>query len=51
MASLAPKFWSKDPTSKKIILMLMRDHMTHHRGMLVIYLRENGIKPAGYKGW
>lgn len=51
MAAIAPKFWSKDPTSKKIILMLMRDHMTHHRGMLVIYLRENGMKPAGYRGW
>lgn len=51
LAAIAPKFWSKDPTSKKIILMLMRDHMTHHRGMLVIYLRENGIKPAGYRGW
>lgn len=46
----APKFWSKG-ASKKVILMLMRDHMTHHRGMLVIYLRENGIKPPRYRGW
>ncbi len=48
---LAPRFWSKDPTSKKIIFLLMRDHMTHHRGMLVLYLRENGIKPPGFRGW
>lgn len=50
LESEAPKFWSKGAT-KKVVLMLMRDHMTHHRGALVIYLRENGIKPPRYRGW
>ncbi|MDF9799591.1 putative damage-inducible protein DinB [Catalinimonas alkaloidigena] len=38
-------------TNKKRVLMLMRDHMTHHRGQLVIYLRMNGIQPPAYVGW
>jgi len=36
---------------KKRVLMLMRDHMTHHRGQLVVYLRLNGIQPPRYVGW
>jgi uncharacterized damage-inducible protein DinB len=38
-------------TNKRGVLMLMRDHMTHHRGQLVIYLRMNGITPPAYVGW
>jgi len=29
----------------------VRDHITHHRGQMVIYLRLKGIKPAEYVGW
>jgi uncharacterized damage-inducible protein DinB len=29
----------------------MRDHVTHHRGQAVIYLRANGIKPPQYRGF
>jgi uncharacterized damage-inducible protein DinB len=47
----AEAFWAKPAVSKKVILMLMRDHMTHHRGMLAVYLRMQGIKPARYRGW
>jgi len=36
---------------KKRVLMLMRDHVTHHRGQLVVYLRLNGILPPNYVGW
>lgn len=35
---------------KKGIFMLMKDHTTHHRGQMVIYLRLKGIKPASYRG-
>jgi len=39
------------PANKKRVLMLMRDHITHHRGQLVVYLRLNGIAPPRYVGW
>ncbi len=38
-------------TNKKRVFLLIRDHMTHHRGQLVIYLRMNGIEPPAYVGW
>jgi uncharacterized damage-inducible protein DinB len=25
------------------------DHITHHRGQIVVYLRLNGIKPPQYR--
>jgi uncharacterized damage-inducible protein DinB len=37
--------------SRRRILMLMSDHLTHHRGQLVVYLRLRGIEPPRYKGW
>ncbi|MFP4093910.1 MAG: DinB family protein [Cyclobacteriaceae bacterium] len=43
--------FNRTPTNKRRVLMLMRDHMTHHRGQLVIYLRLNGIEPPRYVGW
>lgn len=33
------------------ILTLLNDHMTHHRGQMILYLRLKGIKPPRYKGW
>jgi len=37
--------------NKKIIFGLMRDHMTHHRAQLILYLRLNNIEPPRYVGW
>jgi len=39
------------PMTKRQILMLMADHMTHHRAQLVVYVRLNDIKPPRYRGW
>ena len=39
------------PKSKRQILTLMNDHMTHHRGQLLVYLRLQGIQPPKYRGW
>jgi uncharacterized damage-inducible protein DinB len=39
------------PMSKRQIMMLMNDHLTHHRGQAIVYLRMNGIKPPRYRGW
>lgn len=39
------------PMSKRQIINLMNDHLTHHRGQLIVYLRLNGIKPPSYRGW
>ncbi len=37
--------------SKENIFYLLRDHMTHHRSQLIIYLRKQGIEPPDYIGW
>lgn len=37
--------------NKKSFFLLMRDHMTHHRAQMILYLRMNSIKPPGYVGW
>ncbi len=39
------------PMNKRQILNLMTDHLTHHRGQAIVYLRLNGIKPPRYRGW
>lgn len=39
------------PMTKRQILTLMNDHLTHHRGQLVVYLRLNGVQPPKYRGW
>ncbi|MEP6647672.1 MAG: DinB family protein [Saprospiraceae bacterium] len=37
--------------TRRRILLLMTDHVTHHRGQLVVYLRLNGVVPPSYRGW
>lgn len=37
--------------TKAQTLMTIRDHTTHHRGSMVIYLRLKGVKPPEYVGW
>ncbi len=37
--------------TKRRIFFLLADHVAHHRGQLVVYLRLNGIKPPEYVGW
>ena len=39
------------PKSKLQILNLLQDHVTHHRGQLIVYLNLNNIKPPKYRGW
>lgn len=39
------------PKSKLQILNLLQDHVTHHRGQLIVYLNMNEIKPPKYVGW
>lgn len=46
------KFFAKNVAmTKKGIYYLIRDHLTHHRAQLVVYLRLKGIKPPRYVGW
>ena len=33
------------------LLYAMENHIIHHRGQCVVYLRLNGVKPKGYYGW
>lgn len=37
--------------TKSQTFQTIRDHVTHHRGGMVIYLRLKGIKPPEYVGW
>jgi uncharacterized damage-inducible protein DinB len=37
--------------SKRRVLFLLSDHVTHHRGQLVVYLRMKNITPPDYVGW
>ncbi len=37
--------------TKPQTLMTIRDHTTHHRGSMVVYLRLKGVKPPDYVGW
>ena len=39
------------PMSRRRVLLLMTDHLAHHRGQLVVYLRLQGIEPPRYRGW
>ncbi|WP_108244883.1 DinB family protein [Muricauda brasiliensis] len=34
--------------TKGQVLLLLADHITHHRGQMLVYLRLNGIKPPRY---
>ena len=34
--------------TKRQIFLLLTDHITHHRGQMLVYLRLNGIKPPRY---
>lgn len=39
------------PKSRYQILNLLQDHVTHHRGQLIVYLNMNEISPPTYLGW
>ncbi|MEM6687632.1 MAG: DinB family protein [Bacteroidota bacterium] len=39
------------PKTKLQILNLLQDHVSHHRGQLIVYLNLNNIKPPRYVGW
>lgn len=42
--------WGDKVLTRSGIFMLMKDHTTHHRGQMVIYLRLKGLKPAEFRG-
>ena len=39
------------PKTKLQILNLMQDHVTHHRGQVIVYLNLCQVKPPKYVGW
>ena len=45
------KFFTGDLFKKQRILYLLKDHTTHHRAKMIIYLRLNDIAPPSYVGW
>ncbi|PWK17650.1 DinB family protein [Xanthomarina spongicola] len=34
--------------TKRQIFLLLTDHITHHRGQMLVYMRLNGLKPPRY---
>ena len=40
---------SKPEMTNQQGFLFLRDHVTHHRGGAIIYLRMKGIKPPGYR--
>jgi uncharacterized damage-inducible protein DinB len=44
-----PQFDGQPKKDLMTILMMMRDHITHHRGQMVVYLRLMGHEPPQYK--
>jgi len=34
--------------TKRQIFLLLADHITHHRGQMLVYLRLNGLVPPRY---
>lgn len=48
-AAQVVNFMGQIKLTKKELFMLLKDHTTHHRGQMVIYLRLKGIKPARYR--
>lgn len=49
-ASEKVHMWGEVNLKKSGVFRLTRDHITHHRGAMVIYLRLKNIKPAQYRG-
>ncbi len=39
------------PMEIQQIMMLMTDHMTHHRGQILVYMRINNVEAPKYRGW
>jgi uncharacterized damage-inducible protein DinB len=39
------------PKSKIQILNLLQDHVSHHRGQLIVYLNLKDLEPPAFVGW
>ena len=39
------------PKSKIQILNLLQDHVSHHRGQIIVYLNLNNVEPPQFVGW
>lgn len=39
------------PKSKIQILNLLQDHVSHHRGQLIVYLNLKEVEPPNFVGW
>ncbi len=39
------------PLTRRHLLILLNDHLTHHRAQAIVYLRLQGVEPPRYRGW
>jgi len=49
LEEISPVFYGK--RSREFILQVMDNHLSHHRGQMVVYLRMCGVVPPAYRGW
>jgi len=42
-------FPGSEPKSYRVLMMFVRDHISHHRAQAIVYLRMNGITPIFYR--
>jgi len=40
-----------DTIAKWQLMMALENHIIHHRGQAIVYLRLKGVTPVGYVGW
>jgi len=48
---LADCAFARDTIPVWRLLYALENHIIHHRGQCVVYLRLNGVKPKGFYGW
>ena len=57
VAATEPKSFAQEveffagPKSRLQILNLLQDHVTHHRGQLIVYMNLLDLTPPRYSGW
>lgn len=57
MQAVAPEAYTQPvkffagPMNKQQIITLLHDHLTHHRGQMLVYMRLVGAEPPRYRGW
>lgn len=50
LAEIVP-MWYDEASTRNRFINLMDNHISHHRGQMIVYLRLKGVTPPQYVGW